>query len=137
MNRDMYYDFSATAARSPGSMRQGYATVGLPSGLGGNRQGQRPLDSHSQHAAAYGHDDRLGGASPFEAAQRYERINPNQMHSGYMVDNSQTWGYNGGIATLNGPMNGNNRLGGRAVNRRAALPAVSNIVPFSLLIYFT
>ncbi|KAI1364807.1 hypothetical protein F5Y08DRAFT_328435 [Xylaria arbuscula] len=124
MNRgDMYYDYSSTAARSPGSMRQGYATVGLPSGLGGNRQAQRPLDSHSQHVGAYNHEDRLGGVSPFEAAQRYERINPSAMHSGYMLDNSQTWGYNGGIATMGGPMNGNSRLGGRAVNRRAALPA--------------
>ncbi|KAI0450374.1 hypothetical protein F5B21DRAFT_437157 [Xylaria acuta] len=129
MNRgDMYYDYSATAARSPGSMRQGYATVGVPSGLGGSRQGQhqRPLDSHGQHGGnlgAYGHDDRLGGASAYESLQRYDRMSPSVMHSGYMMDNNQTWAYNGAIATMNGPMNGNSRLGGRAVNRRAALPS--------------
>ncbi|KAI1736420.1 hypothetical protein F4680DRAFT_261183 [Xylaria scruposa] len=129
MNRgDMYYDYSATAARSPGSMRQGYATVGVPSGLGGSRQGQqqRPLDSHGQHIGnlgGYGHDDRLGGVSAYESLQRYDRMSPSMMHSGYMVDNNQTWGYNGAIATMNGPMNGNSRLGGRAVNRRAALPS--------------
>ncbi|KAI0441075.1 hypothetical protein F4803DRAFT_439224 [Xylaria telfairii] len=127
MNRgEMYYDYSATAARSPGSMRQGYATVGVPSGLGGSRQGQRPLESHGQHIGnpgGYGHDDRLGGASAYESLQRYDRMSPSVMHTGYMVDNSQTWGYNGAIATMNGPMNGNSRLGGRAVNRRAALPS--------------
>ncbi|KAI0804884.1 hypothetical protein GGR55DRAFT_304573 [Xylaria sp. FL0064] len=123
MNRgEMYYDYSTTAARSPGSMRQGYATVGLPSGLGGSRQGQRPLDVHGQHVGAYGHDDRLGGASAYDSVQRYERMTPSAMHSAYMLDNNQTWGYNG-IATMNGPMNGNSRLGPRAVNRRAALPA--------------
>ncbi|KAI0401518.1 hypothetical protein F4802DRAFT_425055 [Xylaria palmicola] len=127
MNRgEMYYDYSTTAARSPGSMRQGYATVGLPSGLGGGRQGQRPLDSHGQHGgnpAGYGHDDRLGGASAYESLPRFDRMSPGVMHPGYMVDNNQTWGYNGAIATMNGPMNGNSRLGARAVNRRAALPS--------------
>ncbi|KAI0469372.1 hypothetical protein F4859DRAFT_143314 [Xylaria cf. heliscus] len=128
MNRgDMYYDYSTAAARSPGSMRQGYATVGVPSGLGGSRQGQqRPLESHGQHVGnpgAYGHDDRLGGASAYESLQRFDRMSPSVMHSGYMMDNNQTWGYNGAIATMNGPMNGNSRLGGRAVNRRAALPS--------------
>ncbi|KAI8634510.1 hypothetical protein F5Y19DRAFT_470696 [Xylariaceae sp. FL1651] len=127
MNREeMYYDYPSTATRSPGSMRQGYATVGLPSGLGGNRQGQRPLDSHGQHvgtSGAYGHDDRLGGASGYESLPRFDRGGPNAMHSGYMLENNQTWGYNGGIATMNGPMNGNGRLGARAVNRRAALPS--------------
>ncbi|RYC62442.1 hypothetical protein CHU98_g3769 [Xylaria longipes] len=128
MNRgDMYYDYSATAARSPGSMRQGYATVGVPSGLGGSRQQQqRPLEPHGQHVGnpgGYGHDDRLGGASAYESLQRYDRMSPSVMHSGYMMDNNQTWGYNGAIATMNGPMNGNSRLGGRAVNRRAALPS--------------
>ncbi|KAF2971456.1 hypothetical protein GQX73_g2063 [Xylaria multiplex] len=124
MNRgDMYYDYSATTARSPGSMRQGYATVGLPSGLGGSRQGQRPLDSHGQHVGAYSHDDRLGGVAAYESLPRFDRMAPNAMHSPYMLDNSQTWGYNGGIATMNGPMNGNSRLGSRPVNRRAALPS--------------
>ncbi|KAI0198841.1 hypothetical protein F4808DRAFT_246668 [Astrocystis sublimbata] len=127
MNRgDMYYDYPPAAARSPGPMRQGYATVGVPSGLGGGRQGQsRPLESHGQHLAnpgAYGHDDRLGAAS-YENLQRYDRMSPSLMHSGYMMDNNQTWGYNGGIATMNGPINGNGRLGGRASNRRAALPS--------------
>ncbi|KAI1124151.1 hypothetical protein F5Y10DRAFT_37884 [Nemania abortiva] len=124
MNRgEMYYDYPATAARSPAS-RQGYATMGPPSsGLGGSRQSQRPLDPHGPYAAGYGHDDRLGAASAYESLQRYDRMSPSLMHSGYMLDNNQTWNFNGGIATMNGPMNGNSRLGARGVNRRAALPS--------------
>ncbi|KAI0854029.1 hypothetical protein F5Y00DRAFT_65090 [Daldinia vernicosa] len=121
---DMYYDYSTTANRSPGSTRQGYATVGLPSGLGGNRSGQRPLESLGQQMTSgsiYGHDDRLGGAT-YEPLSRFDRVAPSAMQSGYMLENSQTWGYNGGVATMNGPMNGNGRLAVRAVNRRAALP---------------
>ena len=38
-----------------------------------------------------------------------------------MLDNNQTWGYNNGIATLNGPA----RMGSRSANRRAPLPTVS------------
>ncbi|KAI0180733.1 hypothetical protein GGR52DRAFT_577513 [Hypoxylon sp. FL1284] len=117
---DMYYDYS-TANRSPGSTRQGYATVGLPSGLG-NRPGQRPLEPLGQHVASpFGHEDRLGGVG-YESLSRFDRLGPN-MQPGYMMDNSQTWGYNGGVATMNGPMNGNGRLAVRAVNRRAALPS--------------
>ncbi|KAI4859360.1 hypothetical protein F4820DRAFT_453970 [Hypoxylon rubiginosum] len=119
---DMYYDYS-TANRSPGSTRQGYATVGLPSGLG--NRGQRPLEPLGQHVGSpsmYGHDDRLGGAG-YESMSRFDRLAPNNMQSGYMLDNNQTWGYNGGVATMNGPMNGNGRLAVRAVNRRAALPS--------------
>lgn len=121
----MYYDYSsAPPARSPGPMRQGYATVGLPSGLGGTRQGQRPLDSHSQHvsSAGYGHDDRLGGVG-YEALQRFDRMSPNMMQPGYMLESNPTWGYNGGAATMSGPMNGGSRLSARTVNRRAALPS--------------
>lgn len=47
------------------------------------------------------------------------------IQSTYMLDNNQTWGYNGGVATMSGPINGSGRLGARAVNRRAALPTVS------------
>ncbi|KAI2465595.1 hypothetical protein F4781DRAFT_435203 [Annulohypoxylon bovei var. microspora] len=121
---DMYYDYPNAANRSPGSTRQGYATVGLPSGLG-NRSGQRPLDSLGQHMGSpslYGHDDRIGGGAGYESLSRFDRIAPSGMQSGYMLENSQTWGYNGGVATMNGPMNGNGRLAVRAVNRRAALP---------------
>lgn len=118
---EMYYDYPSGANRSPGSARQGYATVGMPSGLA-NRSGQRPLDSIGQHIgspAMYGHDDRLGGGAGYESLSRFDRMQP---QSGYMVENSQTWGYNG-VATMNGPMNGNGRLGVRGVNRRAALPS--------------
>lgn len=69
----------------------------------------------------YGHDDRLGGAG-YESMSRFDRMQP---QSGYMAENSQTWGYNAGVATMNGPMNGHGRLGVRGVNRRAALPSVS------------
>lgn len=123
---DMYYDYPTSANRSPGSTRQGYATVGLPSGLGSNRSGQR-LESLGQHMGSpslYGHDDRLGGTSGYESLSRFDRIAPSAMQSGYMLENSQTWGYNG-VATMNGPMNGNGRLAVRGVNRRAALPSVS------------
>ncbi|KAI2610821.1 uncharacterized protein GGS25DRAFT_519119 [Hypoxylon fragiforme] len=122
---DMYYDYSSTTNRSPGSSRQGYATVGLPSSLSGNRSGQRPIESlgqHMQSSSIYGHDDRLGGASGYDALSRFDRVAPSAMQSGYMLENSQTWGYNGGVATMNGPMNGNGRLAVRGVNRRAALP---------------
>ncbi|KAI1173000.1 hypothetical protein F4777DRAFT_480325 [Nemania sp. FL0916] len=128
MNRsEMYYEYSATAARSPGSVRQGYATIGLPSsGLGANRQGQRPLDPHAQHLGnpgIYSHDERLGGGPAYDAVQRFDRMSPNIMHSGYLMEGNQPWSYNGGIATMNGPMNGNSRLGARGGNRRAALPS--------------
>ncbi|KAI0479511.1 hypothetical protein GGR56DRAFT_384711 [Xylariaceae sp. FL0804] len=120
---EMYYDYPTPANRSPGSTRQGYATVGL-SGLGG-RSAQRPLDSLGHHlgsAGVYGHDDRLGGAAGYDSMSRFDRLAPSSLQSGYMLDNNQTWNYNGGVATLNGPMNGNGRLGSRNVNRRAALP---------------
>ncbi|KAI1760622.1 hypothetical protein GGR53DRAFT_522973 [Hypoxylon sp. FL1150] len=119
---EMYYDY-ATANRSPGSTRQGYATVGLPSGLG-NRSGQRPLEPLGQHLGTpmYGHDDRLGAG--YDSMSRFDRPAHNNMQqSGYMLDNNQTWGYNGGVATMNGPMNGTGRVAVRAVNRRAALPS--------------
>ncbi|KAI0025071.1 hypothetical protein F4780DRAFT_411557 [Xylariomycetidae sp. FL0641] len=122
---EMYYDYPSTANRSPGATRQGYATVGLHSGMGGGRSGQRPLESLGQplgSASVYGHDDRLGGTPGYDSMSRFDRVAPNNMQSGYMLDNNQTWGYNSNVATMNGPMNGNGRLGSR-VSRRAALPA--------------
>lgn len=119
---DMYYDFPAAANRSPGSTRQGYATVGMNSAIGSNRQTRGPFDPFSQYPS----DDRIGGASGLDPLSRFDRMGaPSTIQSTYMLDNSQTWGYNGGVATMNGPMNGNGRLGARAVNRRAALPTVS------------
>ncbi|KAH9885889.1 hypothetical protein F4778DRAFT_489063 [Xylariomycetidae sp. FL2044] len=119
---EMYYDYPAAANRSPGSTRQGYATVGLHSGLGSNRQ--RIPDSFAQPAgsSAYGHEDRFGGASGYDTISRMDRLGPGALQSGYMLENSQTWGYNGGVATMNGPINGSGRLASRGVNRRAALP---------------
>ena len=74
-------------------------------------------------SALYSPDER------FDAMHRFDRLNPSSMQqqSGYMLENSQTWGYNnaGGAATMNGPLNGNGRIGSRPVNRRAALPTVS------------
>lgn len=124
---DMYYDYPPSANRSPGSTRQGYATVGLGSGLQGHRSAQRqPLDNLGGplgSSALYSPDERYDGAM-----HRFDRLNPSSMQqqSGYMLENSQTWGYNNaGAATMNGPLNGNGRLGSRPVNRRAALPSVS------------
>lgn len=114
---DMYYDYPTASNRSPSSTRQGYATVGL-GGLGG-RSGQRPgLDSMAQNV--YG-DDRFGGSSGYDTMSRLDRLAPN---SNYMLENTQTWGYNGGVATINGPMNGNGRLGSRPGGRRPGLPTV-------------
>ncbi|KAK8133480.1 R3H domain-containing protein [Apiospora sp. TS-2023a] len=120
---DMYYDYPPSANRSPGSTRQGYATVGLGSGLQGHRSAQRPMDNLGGplgSSALYSPDER------FDAMHRFDRLNPSSMQqqSGYMLENSQTWGYNnaGGAATMNGPLNGNGRIGSRPVNRRAALP---------------
>ncbi|ORY56866.1 uncharacterized protein BCR38DRAFT_111846 [Pseudomassariella vexata] len=122
---EMYYDYPTAANRSPGSTRQGYATVGMHAGLS-HRSGQRPLEQLGQHmgSPALFTDDRVGGvASGYDALSRFDRMGgPNSMQSGYMLENSQTWGYNAGVATMNGPMTGNGRMGPRAVNRRAALP---------------
>lgn len=118
---EMYYDYPSSASRSPGSTRQGYATVGL-GGLGGARSGQRPLDGVGQHPSLYG-EERFSGASGYDTMSRLERLGPN---ANYMLENSQTWGYNGGVATMNGPINGNGRLGSRPANRRAPLPSVGH-----------
>jgi hypothetical protein len=117
---EMYYDYPSSASRSPGSTRQGYATVGL-GGLGAARSGQRPLDG-GQHPSLYG-DERFSGASGYDTMSRLDRLGPN---ANYMLESSQTWGYNGGVATMNGPINGNGRLGSRPVNRRAPLPTVGD-----------
>jgi hypothetical protein len=78
----------------------------------------------------YGSDERSGGPMGYDSMSRFDRLAPGGMQSQYMLENSQTWGYNG-VATMNGPMNGIGRSGSRAVNRRAALPSVSN--PFTSL----
>ena len=124
---DMYYDYPAAANRSPGSTRQGYATVGMNSAIGGGRQARGHFDPFAQ----YPPDDRLGsGATGSDPLSRFDRMGAaNTVQSTYMLDNTQTWGYNGGVATMSGPMNGSGRLGARAVNRRAALPTVSTFVP--------
>ncbi|KAI4596695.1 hypothetical protein KJ359_005037 [Pestalotiopsis sp. 9143b] len=115
---EMYYDYPTASNRSPSSTRQGYATVGL-SGLGGAR-GQRHLDSMAQNPSAYG-EDRFGGASGYDTMSRIDRLAPN---ANYMLENSQTWGYNnGGVATMNGPLNGNGRLSSRSSARRPGLPS--------------
>ncbi|KAM0816744.1 hypothetical protein AB5N19_02546 [Seiridium cardinale] len=114
---DMYYDYPTTANRSPSSTRQGYATVGL-SGLGGARGQRQPLDGLGQNQSLYS-DDRFGGASGYDTMSRLDRLAPN---SNYMLENTQTWGYNGGVATMNGPLNGNGRLGSRTGGRRPGLP---------------
>ncbi|KAH8678330.1 hypothetical protein BX600DRAFT_431614 [Xylariales sp. PMI_506] len=109
---DMYYDYPQTANRSPGSTRQGYATVGLSS-FGNGRSSQRPPLDSMLYA-----EDRAGGGSGYDTMSRLDRLGPGALQSSYMLDNNQTWGYN---ATLNGPLNGT-RMGSRPVNRRAALP---------------
>lgn len=113
---EMYYDYPTASNRSPSSTRQGYATVGL-SGL--SARGQRPLDSMAQAPSMYG-DDRFGGASGYDTMSRIDRLAPN---ANYMLENSQTWAYNGGGAQMNGPLNGNSRLGSRSSARRPGLPS--------------
>ena len=129
---EMYYDYPSQANRSPGSTRQGYATVGLGSGLQGYR-GQRPgLDAMNGplgSSALYSSEDGLRSGAGYNAHNRYDRLNPNGMQSSHMMDNDQTWAYNGAVATLNGPLNGNHRLGGRNVRGRAALPQVGPPFP--------
>jgi hypothetical protein len=117
--QDMYYDYPTTANRSPGSTRQGYATIGHGNRHGGQRQ------PHLHNPALYAPDDR--SSIGYDSLSRFDRLGG--MQSGYMLDNNQTWGYNGGVATMNGPINGNGRLGSRAVNRRAALPTVREYPP--------
>lgn len=96
----------------------------MHSGLGGGRP--RVGDAFGQHMstpALFTPDERASG---YDSLSRFDQMRPSAMQSPYMLDGSQTWGYNGsGLATVNGPMNGTGRLGSRAVNRRAALPSVS------------
>ncbi|KAH7039859.1 uncharacterized protein B0I36DRAFT_357244 [Microdochium trichocladiopsis] len=117
----MFSDYTSAPSRSPGTSRQGYATINMHTGLGSGRP--RVGDAFGQHMgtpALYTPDERNSG---YESLSRFDQMRPNAMQSPYMLDGSQTWAYNGGgLATVNGPMNGNGRLGSRAVNRRAALP---------------
>ncbi|GKT97430.1 R3H domain-containing protein [Colletotrichum tofieldiae] len=109
----MYLDYSAPANRSPSSSRA-YAG-GFQSGLSLPRQAQRPYDNGLGSSALFP-SDRLG-YNP----RAMDQMSANGMPGGYMLDNSQAWNYNaGGVATVNGAMNGANRQ--RSVNRRAALP---------------
>ncbi|TDZ39571.1 RNA-binding post-transcriptional regulator cip2 [Colletotrichum sidae] len=110
---DMYLDYAAPTNRSPSSSRA-YAG-GFQSGLSLPRQAQRPFDNALGSSALFP-SDRLG-YNP----RAMDQMSANGMPGGYMLDNSQAWNYNaGGVATVNGAMNGANRQ--RSVNRRAALP---------------
>ena len=94
----------------------------MNSAMGGSRQARGHFDPFAQ----YPPDDRVGGNAGIDPLSRFDRMGPaSTIQSTYMLDNNQTWGYNGGVATMSGPINGSGRLGARAVNRRAALPTVS------------
>ncbi|KAF3766453.1 hypothetical protein M406DRAFT_227798, partial [Cryphonectria parasitica EP155] len=109
--------------RSPTSTRNGYAT--LPSGMGGSRQSsqrqqQQPqqLDSMGQQAPsmypmrdAYGILDTISRAAPPTVSG---------MPGEYMTGNQTAWNYNGGSATVSGPVP--DLRSARAINRRPGIP---------------
>ncbi|KAF9874462.1 r3h domain-containing protein [Colletotrichum karsti] len=110
---DMYLEYSTPANRSPSSSRA-YAG-GFQSGMSLPRQAQRPFDNGLGSSALFP-SDRLG-YNP----RAMDQMSASGMPGGYMLDNNQAWNYNaGGVATVNGAINGANRQ--RSVNRRAALP---------------
>ncbi|KAJ1338755.1 R3H domain-containing protein [Microdochium nivale] len=119
---DMFSEYASATSRSPGSSRQGYATINMHSGLSSGRARVGDAFGHNMGPPAlYTPDERNSG---YDSLSRFDQMRPNAMQSPYMLDGSQTWAYNGGgLATVNGPMNGTGRLGSRAVNRRAALPS--------------
>lgn len=115
-----YLDYGSSANRSPGT-RQNYGGA-FGSGLSLPRQTQRPFDAPLGSSALYG-GERPGAGFP--------RGMDNMASAGgmpsYLLDNNQQqpWNYSaGGVATVNGAVNGPSRQ--RSVNRRAALPQVSN-----------
>jgi RNA recognition motif-containing protein len=111
-----YLDYGTSTNRSPNS-RQNYATAGFAAGLSLPRQSQRPFDAPLGSSALYP-ADRIGSGYNHRGME-----NMAGGMQGYMLDNGQAWNYNtGGVATVNGAMNGPGRQ--RNVNRRAALPQV-------------
>jgi hypothetical protein len=113
-----YLDYGTSTNRSPNS-RQNYATAGFAAGLSLPRQAQRPFDAPLGSSALYP-ADRIGSGYNHRGME-----NMAGGMQGYMLDNGQAWNYNtGGVATVNGAMNGPGRQ--RNVNRRAALPQVRN-----------
>ncbi|EON96742.1 putative rna-binding post-transcriptional regulator cip2 protein [Phaeoacremonium minimum UCRPA7] len=123
--QDSFYGYPNALNRSPSSTRQGYATVGMPSG----RQNQRPLDPIGQAPSnMYGTvDDRFNS---FDNGGRYDRMTPTAsgLPGSFMMGNNQAWQYNAGsVATVNGAMNDGMRS--RIGNRRQPLPDVRS--PFA------
>lgn len=149
--QDMLYGFAPPQNRSPGSQRDhlyGSAAAagpaGFPSGLTMNRQAQRlqPFDPVSPLVPghAYGMGIGAGGvddqaAYGAAATSRFDRMQPppgvpaGLNPAAYMMQNDQVWDQNA-INTVNGAMNGTNRL--RNVSRRAPLPNVSLSAPATM-----
>lgn len=117
-----YLDYSSPANRSPSS-RQNYAGgAAFASGLSLPRQTHRPFDAPLGSSALYP-TERIPAGFNHRALDSMAAAAAAGLHSGYMLDNSQTWNYSTtGVATINGAMHGSNRQ--RSVNRRAALPQV-------------
>lgn len=112
-----YLDYGTATNRSPSSSRQNYAN--FASGLTMPRQNQRPFDAPLPSGGLYS-ADRL--ASSY-GSRAMDNIGGAGGMPGYMMDNNQSWNYNGsGVATVGGAVHGSGRQ--RSVNRRAALPSV-------------
>lgn len=86
------------------------------------RQTQRPFDAPLPSNGLYS-SDRLASSYGNRAM---DTISGGGAMPGYMMDNGQTWNYNGAnVATVGGNVHGSQRQ--RSVNRRAALPTVCSI----------
>jgi hypothetical protein len=114
---DMYYPYSSTINRSPGSARPSYATGSNGAGLASRNQ-QRQLDPVGTNTGSF---DRFNG---FDSTPRYDRMSPAAaMHSTFANANAQAWSYNGSAATVNGNLHdAGGRL--RSANRRPNLHPV-------------
>ncbi|KAH7347462.1 RNA-binding post-transcriptional regulator cip2 [Plectosphaerella cucumerina] len=115
---DMYLDYSAPPNRSPSSSRPYLGGGGgFQSGLSLPRQSQRPFDAPLGSSALYANDRHASGYNQRAMDQLGQQ---GVMQGGFMPDSPQ-WSYNpGGVATVNGAMNGGNRQ--RSVNRRVPIP---------------
>lgn len=113
------YNGNSMGNRSPTSTRTGYAT--LPSGMGASRQqnSRQPqqMDQRAQGIFpmqdAYGILNNISSRSPAQSTMPAE----------YMADNQSSWNYNGGSATVSGPVP--DARGPRSANRRPGIPDVS------------
>ena len=116
--------YGGSLNRSPSSARHGYASSTLQSSMAGNRRAQQqqtPLDGPATSV----YDDRFFDVPP----ARFDRPPPAQGTLGggsggfgAFGVNQSSWAFNGGAATMSGPVHDGSRM--RGVSRRPPLLAV-------------